>query len=379
MKQRELPTTNFKILLVDDREENLISLEDILEQEGRVFVKATSGNDALKAVLRHDDIGLIMLDVQMPGMDGFEVAQLLKSNPKTKDISIIFVTAINKEEQYILRGFEQGAVDYLQKPLDINITKAKVNVFEQLYFYQQNLKNTSAELTRINKQLEQFVYIVAHDLKSPLSGIMGMLSIMNEEKDISDNNKLKEYIELLFLAANHLSEMITSILDYSKKSIDEQAVEEVDIHEMVSQISHLLFPPGNISVSINGTLPTLQTRKLKLQQVFQNLLSNAIKYNDKEKGIIEVGFEPRDDFFEFYIKDNGPGIAQEDEERIFRLFQTTSNTSSKDSSTGVGLNILKMLIEEQGGKIWVHSEPGNGSTFYFTWKNNEVMTPTTAL
>ncbi|RYE23324.1 MAG: hybrid sensor histidine kinase/response regulator, partial [Sphingobacteriales bacterium] len=314
----------------------------------------------------------IMLDVQMPGMDGFEVAQLLKTNPKTRDISIIFVTAINKEDQYVLKGFEQGAVDYLQKPLDINITKAKVNVFEQLYFYQLNLKNTSAELTRINKQLEQFVYIVAHDLKSPLSGIMGMLSIMNEEKEISDNGKLKEYIDLLFMAANHLSEMITSILDYSKRSIDEQEIEDVDTHELVDQISHLLFPPNHIAINIKGNLPSLKTKKLKLQQVFQNLLSNAIKYNDKEHGQIEIGYEPRDDFFEFYIKDNGPGIAIADEERIFKLFQTTDNKSSTDSSTGVGLNILKMLVEEQGGRIWVKSEPGNGSTFYFTWKRDEV-------
>lgn len=357
----------FKILLVDDREENLIALEDILEQENRTFVKATSGNDALKYALKEPDIGLIMLDVQMPDMDGFEVARLLKSSPKTRDISIIFVTAINKEEQHMLRGFEFGGVDYLQKPLDINVTKAKVNVFQQLFFYQQRLKNTSAELTRINKQLEQFVYIVAHDLKSPLSGIVGMLSIMEYEKEINESDKLKEYVGLLSSAAQHLTGMITSILEYSKKSIDEQTVEPVDAHEMVKQIAHLLFPPSHISIAINGQLPTLNTRKLKLQQVFQNLMSNALKYIDKEKGMIEVGGEDMGEEYKFYVKDNGPGIAQKDEERIFKLFQTTDNKSSADSSTGVGLNIIKVLVEEQGGRIWVKSEPGAGSTFYFTW------------
>ncbi len=115
----------FTILLVDDREENLLALEEMLEQEGRVFIKASSGNEALRHALKNDRIGLIMLDVQMPGMDGFEVARLLKTNPKTRHISIIFVTAISKEEQYILKGFDEGAVDYLQKPLDINVTKAK--------------------------------------------------------------------------------------------------------------------------------------------------------------------------------------------------------------------------------------------------------------
>ncbi len=368
MQYNNLPAT-FKILLVDDKEENLISLEDILEKEGRTFIKTTSGNEALKAALRYDDIGLIMLDVQMPDMDGFEVAKLLKSNSKTKDISIIFVTALSKEEQYILKGFEQGAVDYLQKPLDINITKAKVNVFEQLYFHQLGLKNTSTELSRINKQLEQFVYIVAHDLKSPLTGIMGLLSIMSEEKDISENDKLREYTDLLSQATTHLSQMITSILDYSKKSIDEQAVEEVDTHKLVEETSHLLFPPSNITITIKNKLPIITTKKLKLQQVFQNLLSNAIKYSDKEQGLVEIGFEPRGEYVEFYIKDNGPGIAAEDEQHIFQLFHTTGNRAKSETSTGIGLNILKMLIEEQGGHIWVKSEPGSGSTFFFTWKN----------
>ena len=122
----------FTILITDDRIQNIISLEEILVKENRVFLRATSGNEALKLSLKHDSIGLIMLDVQMPDMDGFEVAQLLKSNSSTRDISIIFVTAINKDAQHILKGFEHGAVDYLSKPLDIEVTRAKVNVFERL-------------------------------------------------------------------------------------------------------------------------------------------------------------------------------------------------------------------------------------------------------
>ena len=169
----------FTILLVDDRPENLVSLEEMLAQEGRVFLKANSGNEALRLVLRNDQIGLVMLDVQMPEMDGFEVARLLKSNPRTKDISIIFVTALSTDNQYVLKGFEEGAVDYLQKPLNINVTKAKVNVFEKLYFYQQNLRNSVSELEKINTQLERFMYIVAHDLKSPLAGLIASLSLLD--------------------------------------------------------------------------------------------------------------------------------------------------------------------------------------------------------
>lgn len=358
----------FNILLVDDREENLFALEDMLEKEGRRFIKANSGNEALKYVLKNDDIGLIMLDVQMPEMDGFEVARLLKSNPKTKDISIIFVTAINKEEQYVMKGFGQGAVDYLQKPLDVNITQAKVNVFEHLYFYQKGLKDSVTEVERINKQLERFVYIVSHDLKSPLSAIITMLSLMETDDVVIQHAELRDNIEMLSQASMHLSDMIGSILEYSRQSANQQTLEDVDVLELVQQTAYLLFPPKHIRISVSPGLPTLKTRRLKLQQVFQNLISNAIKYNDKATGIIEIGCSTREEFYEFYVKDNGPGIEEADQQRIFKLFETTRNKAQNESSTGVGLNILKMLVEEQGGKIRVESTPGQGSVFYFEWR-----------
>ena len=358
----------FTILLVDDREENLISLENILEEDNREFLKASSGNEALKIALKNDRIGLIMLDVQMPGMDGFEVAELLKSNVRTKDISIIFVTAINKEEQYVMKGFNHGAVDYLQKPLDINLTKAKVNVFEQLYFYQNDLKSTIEQKNKINKQLERFMYVVAHDLKSPLSGVVSLLHMMKDDGRIMADDELKEYMKLMLDASTHLTGMIGSILEYSRKSDMEQEEEIVDVHVLVTQIAHLLFPPKNINITIKGELPRILTTKLKLQQVFQNLMSNAIKYNDKLLGQIEIGYDEEPAFYKFYIKDNGPGIMQADKQRIFNLFEVTDNaTTTTDGSTGVGLNIMKVLVEEQGGKITVHSVPGEGSTFYFQW------------
>jgi len=358
---------SFTILLVDDKPENLISLEEILAQKGRTFLKAESGNEALKQVLKHEDIGLIMLDVQMPDMDGFEVARILKSNSRTKDISIIFVTAISKEEQYVLKGFEEGAVDYLQKPLDIGITQAKVNVFEKLYLYQRDLKNTLTEFERINTQLQRFVFIVSHDLKSPLASIIMMLELLQKNEKISHDSEASANVEMLSVAATYLSDMIVSILEYSRKSIAEQAIEEVNTRELAHQIVFLLFPPKHFEIHIKDTLPTFTTRKLKLQQVLQNLVSNAIKYNDKPNGQIEIGAEDKGSWYQFYVKDNGPGISGKDQDRIFKLFQVTDNKSNKDSSTGIGLNLLKFLVEEQGGKIWVESVTGEGSTFYFEW------------
>ena len=359
----------FTILLVDDRPENLISLEEMLEREGRHFIKATSGNEALRHALKNEQIGLIMLDVQMPGMDGFEVARILKSNPKTKDISIIFVTALSKEEQYVMKGFEEGAVDYLQKPLDINVTRAKVNVFQQLHFHQRNLKRTAIELHKINKQLEKFVYIVAHDLKSPLTGLIAALSILEmENEDNHDDPESSEYVGYAKSAAYHMSNMINDLLEYSRKSISEQTIEEVNVQELLSQMVHLLFLPRHITVKIQESMPTLKTRKIKLQQVFQNLISNAVKYNDKAVGHIEVGVVDKGNDYEFFVRDNGPGVSKADQESIFKLFYTADNTPAiAESSTGVGLNILKMLVEEQGGKIRIESELGQGATFFFTW------------
>lgn len=362
-----VPKKKFSILLVDDKPENLIALEEILITDDRIFLKATSGNEALKLVLKNDDIGLIMLDVQMPEMDGFEVARILKSSVKTREIAIIFVTAINKDEENVLQGFNEGAVDYLQKPLNINITRAKVNVFEKLYHYQEQLKHANVELQHINKQLERFVFIVSHDLKSPLASIIILLSIIKKNALVIAEPNVHENIDLVYMASCNLSEMIDSVLDYSRHSLSQQTIEEVDTQVLVSQIAFLLFPSPHIKIIVDDDLPVFFTRKLKLQQVFQNLISNALKYLDKPQGKIQISAINKGDHYLFSVSDNGPGIAKEDRNKIFQLFQVTENISNKDSSTGIGLNLLKMIVEEQGGKIWVDSDLGKGSVFYFEW------------
>lgn len=369
------PNQDFVILLVDDRPENILSLEEILAKDGRRFIKAESGNEALKQVLKNEDIGLIMLDVQMPDMDGFEVAHILKANSKTRDIAIIFVTAISNDERYVLKGFEEGAVDYLHKPLDVNITRAKVNVFERLYFSQYNLQMSLSEVERINKQLERFVFIVSHDLKSPLASICMLADLMQHDERVSRDSELSEHVGIIANAANRLSEMIGSILEYSRKSLSQQTIEEVNSYRLVSEIVELLFLPNYFTITIQECLPVLYTHKIKLQQVLQNLISNSVKYNDKKDALLEIGAVDKGNWYEFYVKDNGPGISKRDHARIFHMFETAGNISHKDSSTGLGLNLLKVLVEEQGGKIWVNSVVGEGSTFFFEWtKKNRDLT-----
>jgi two-component system sensor histidine kinase/response regulator len=370
-----LPPQEFVILLVDDRPENIMSLEEILTKDGRRFIKAHSGNEALKQVLKNEDIGLIMLDVQMPDMDGFEVAHILKANSKTKDIAIIFVTAISKDEQFVLKGFEEGAVDYLQKPLDVNVTRAKVNVFERLYFTQLNLQQSLSEVERINKQLERFVFIVSHDLKSPLASITMLAELLQHDVRVADESELSEQVGIISSAANRLSAMIISILEYSRQSLSQQTIEEVNTYRLVSETVELLYLPKCFSVAICESLPTLLTRKIKLQQVLQNLISNAVKYNDKKDPQVEIGAVDKGNWYEFYVKDNGQGISKKDHARIFNMFETTENQTQTDSSTGIGLNLLKILVEEQGGRIWVDSVREKGSTFYFEWMKKPRQLP----
>lgn len=364
-----LNNENFLILLVDDRPENLIALEEILAQPGRSFIKANSGNEALKLALKHENIGLVMLDVQMPEMDGFEVARMLQLNKKTQHLSIIFVTAISKEEQFVLKGFEEGAVDYLQKPLDVNITRAKVKVFERLYFAQLKLKQSLLETELVNKQLERFVFIVSHDLKSPVATIAMLADMMQKEDLVKKEPDLLENTSIIYNTATKLTGMIESILDYSRKSLNEQTVEEVNTYNLVNDIIKMLSFKPNTKLLIDEHLPIFRTRKVKLQQVFQNLLSNAIKYNNNPEPEINVGLKNTTaEFYTFYVKDNGQGISKQDQNRIFKLFETTDNKSNGESSTGVGLNLLKMLVEEQGGKLKLESSPEKGSTFYFDWR-----------
>ncbi len=242
------------------------------------------------------------------------------------------------------------------------------DTIEELQQQTHTLQVSEAELGKINKQLEKFVYTVAHDVKSPLSGIIGALSLLQADETVIANPELTEIANLSSSAALHLSDMVNSLLESSKISLAELHSETVDTKEMLNQLAVLLFPPKNIKIIIADKMPVFKTRNLKIQQVFQNLISNAIKYNGKEQGIIEIGYTDAGDYYRFYVKDNGMGISETDKDAVFALMKTTANVSTADSSTGFGLNIVKLIVEEQGGKIWYDSIPGQGTIFYFEWK-----------
>ncbi len=266
---------------------------------------------------------------------------------------------------FIFREFNKRRKTQEQLNSTVEELRAQADVLQAS---QEELKNALAEVETINGQLEKFVYTVAHDIKSPLAGISGSLSILEGDETIAANPILSQFVNLSYEQSIHLSEMVNSILEYSRVSLGQQQVDKVNTKELAEEIAILMFPPKNIRIVVADNMPVFTTKRIKIMEVFQNLIGNAIKYNDKESGLIEVGCREKEAYYEFYVRDNGRGIPAENVPHIFSLFRESGNKPQRETSTGFGLNIVKLIIEEQGGKIWVTSEPGAGSTFYFEWK-----------
>jgi signal transduction histidine kinase len=358
-------TNHVNILLVDDRIENLVSVEAALENSSRQFFKALSGEEALR-IANTEEIGLILLDVQMPVMDGFSVARKLRENERTKDISIIFITAINREEKYLLQGFEEGAVDYLFKPLNINLLEAKIRVYERLYLQQRELKAYTEQLKNVNQQMNEFAYIVSHDLKAPLRGIASLGDFIEEELGDKITPPISDILRMIKQRTERMQNLIDGILQYSRMSFLETKAEDVNTHELVTSVVDLLAPHQNIKILISNDLPIIFAQRIKLHEVFQNLISNAIKYNKSEDGTISVTATELDNYWEFTIEDTGIGIKPEHVGKIFSIFHTLQ-PKDKSESTGIGLTIVKKLVEQVGGEVKVYSEFGKGSQFTFSW------------
>lgn len=352
------------ILIVDDRPENIISLASLLEDDSRNILRASSGNEALRISLE-SDIAVMLLDVQMPEMDGFEVARLLKDNSRTKDIAIIFVTAISKDEKFTMQGYDEGAVDYLHKPLDTNIVKAKVAVFEKLYRQRIELHAANEKLVKTNKQLDEFVYIVSHDLKAPLRGISSLCSFIEEEVG-TPSGELKELLDMMKGRLGRMQNLIDGILHYSRMGNSLGDKEDFSVKDLIVNIIDLIDPADHISIEFPDTMPVLHSERVKMHEVFQNLISNALKYNDKEKGFVKISYNEFPDHFLFSVEDNGIGIREEHHEKVFQLFQTLV-PKDKAESTGLGLTIVKKIVEQQGGKVTLESKVNEGSKFSFTW------------
>ena len=370
-----------KILIVDDRPENLYSLECILAQDDREIFQANSGEEALKIAFQ-EDLSLILLDVQMPDMDGFEVANILKSTKRTRKTPIVFVTAISKEKKYMLKGLEEGAIDYLFKPLDTDITCAKVNMLLQLYAQQIEIEHKNVELNKLNEEKNYFLGMASHDLRNPLGNIITFANFIEDEAAISLSEEHKNYLKIIINTSRGMMELLDNLLDISRIESGEMMGIKSDFNvkdfiiSCVNQTKNSADKKNiQLGFSIGDSVKSIHGNQVQLSQVLINLISNAIKFSHA-KTSVEVTADILDGQVVIKVTDQGQGIPESEQSKVFDAFTKTSvRSTAGEGSTGLGLNIAKKLIESHGGKIWLTSKKGKGSTFAFSIPLVQEKTP----
>ncbi|HEX9981480.1 MAG TPA: response regulator [Flavobacterium sp.] len=394
-----------KILLVDDKKENLLSLQVILADRGYNFVEATSGKEALRILLKNQDFAIILMDVQMPLMDGFETAELIRQSDRLKHVPIIFLTANMNTNEYIFKGYQAGAVDYMIKPLSAEILQAKVSVFVDLYkknhellIKEEELKALNAKITSTNKELasrnkeiekhindlkiankelEAFNYVSSHDLQEPLRKIQTFITIlMDKEKDnLSENGKYN--FQRVRNAAERMQQLIDSLLAFSRTNVTDRKFEHTDLNAIVDDVKLELRERIDEKFAvIEAELCHAKVIPFQFSQLMQNLLSNALKFSRADvpphisiqSRIVsgsDIGFaELKDgkDYCHIVVKDNGIGFDPAFNERIFEVFQKL-HSREVYAGTGIGLAIVKKIIDNHNGRITATGESNKGATF----------------
>lgn len=355
------------ILIVDDRKENLVATEKVLKHLPAVLYSASSGNEALSLMLRHK-FAVVILDVQMPGMDGFETASLMQEEETMCGTPIIFATAISKEDRYASRAGDIGAVDYIFKPINPDILRSKVRVYLDLYLQREQIMKLNAGLQRSNDELEKFAYICSHDLKAPLRAIQNLSQWITEELGAALTGKSAEYMEELRKRVRRMEKLLDDTLEYARlgSNIYSQGALIVDGMSFAKDIVSMASPPEGFSVVIGPGFAGISVAAMPLQQVLYNLVVNAIKHHEDPHGNVWIDASETENSFVFIVKDDGPGIAPEHHARIFEMFQTLKPRDQKEGS-GMGLAIVKKILANYGGDISVDSRLGGGALFRVTW------------
>lgn len=403
---------NPKILLVDDREDNLLAIETIFEPDGYRFVKANSGRQALKILLQEFDFALILMDVKMPNLNGFETASLIYERDKLKHIPIIFITANNFGDENLYRGYQAGAIDYIYKPIKPEVLRAKVSVLIDLYKKNRQLlaqeqrlvainkslemeikeRKTSedkvkhlnrqlleniASLEQANKDLDRFAFMASHDLQEPLRKIrMFSDRLALRYNDLMDDDG-RINIQRIHKAAERMQNLITDILTFSKISVDTPSFVDADLNALINEVlvdldEEIKNKNGQVVVE---KLPTLCVNPSLIKPLFHNLIGNALKYSKKDaspyvkisseissqiNGKSTNGASPK--YCRIYIQDNGIGFDQKYAEEIFGMFKRLHH-NSEFQGTGIGLALCKKIVEQHSGYISARSKVNEGSTF----------------
>lgn len=380
-----------KLLIVDDLPENLLALEALIKLDGRQVFKALSADEALSLLLQHD-FALAIIDVQMPGMNGFELAELMRGTEKTRSIPIIFVSAAGRERNYAFTGYESGAVDFLHKPLDNHAVKSKVNVFVELYRQRkamkeqvialqesrreqetllQQLQATRSELEQAVRMRDDFMSIVAHEVRTPLNGLiletqLRKMHLARDNAAAFSLDKVQAMVERDERQIKSLIRLIEDMLDVSRIRTGKLSIRPSRFN-LTTLVENLLrnFQPQIAAAECTLTCSTEpsvegQWDEFRIEQVVSNLLTNALRYGGKSP--IEVRVYKTPDHACVEVQDHGIGISEENQQRIFQQFERVSSKAVA-SGLGLGLFISEQIVTAHGGTITVNSRLNEGALF----------------
>ena len=348
------------LLLIDDLPQNLMALKSMLEHPDREIITCLSGSEALQILLK-EKVSLILVDVQMPEMDGYEFVEIVKGHPTTAFIPTIFVTALSNDPKFLNKAYGLGAIDFLFKPLNTEVTRKKVDSFLRIWDYDQELKTLNEKLQEKNQELEHFAHILAHDLKTPLGNIKSLLELIESEYPDQFQGEPAELFGMVKTSTDSMSCLIEDLLHYTQNVHNDEGKESVNLLETVDNAIRLINPPQNVSIELINLNHNVWFQPMAMSQTISNLISNAIKYNDKET--VEIIIEYHSEHQYLSVKDNGPGIEEKYHQKVFEMFHTSDNRSNGESSTGIGLSLVKKLVEKNQGEIKISSTFNEGSEF----------------
>jgi PAS domain S-box-containing protein len=299
-----------------------------------------------------------------------EIRAIPRFDEKNRLVGLIHVvrdiTERKKTEEELRR--HRNELQELVKERTAEVIKANKQLQEEIVMHKQSEERKGQlleQVENINQELKDFAYIVSHDLKAPLRAINTIANWISTDYTDKLDEEGKEHLNLLVRRVHRMHALINGILEYSKVGRIKEKKVKVDLEEVVREVIDTIAPPGNINIRVDGELPSIFCEKTRISEVFQNLLSNAVNYMDKTEGVIRIGCIEDDGYWKFNVSDNGPGIEEKYFEKIFQIFQTLSPVDEHES-TGIGLTLVKKIITMYGGEIWIESEVGRGSTFFFT-------------
>lgn len=380
-----------KLLIVDDLPENLLALEALIKREDREVYKALSADEALSLLLEHE-FAMAILDVQMPGMNGFELAEMMRGTDRTKSIPIVFVSAAGRELNYAFKGYESGAVDFLHKPLDIHAVKSKVNVFVDLYRQRKAMKLQVEALEQSRREQEQllaklqvtqnelehavrmrddFMSIVSHEVRTPLNGLiletqLRKLHLAKDNASAFTMDKLRSMVDRDERQIQSLIRLIEDMLDVSRIRTGKLSIRTsaFDLAELVSNLLESFsaqIAAAESSVTFTAEEPVIGVwDEFRIEQVIANLLTNALRYGARKP--IEVRVYMTEGQARVEVRDQGIGISKENQRRIFQQFERVAANHAVHG-LGLGLFISDQIVSAHGGEIVVESEEGEGSMF----------------